>query len=188
MEKKSNYVTIFGGSQPRTQDFAYQQAYHLGRLLGEHGYSVLTGGYIGTMEAVSRGTSDAGAHVIGVTCDEIERWRPVGPNQWVNEEIRFPTLRQRLFTLIDKCDAALVLPGGIGTLAEVATMWNQLQTNVISPRPLILIGAEWRDVFNTLFIILEDYIAETDQQYLTFAEDAESAMIVLNQMLDLRDA
>lgn len=183
MKQKSIYVTIFGGSQPRPGDLAYQQATRLGRLLGEHGYSVLTGGYIGTMEAISRGASEAGAYVIGVTCDEIERWRPVGPNRWVEEEIRYPTLRQRVYTLIDKCDAAMVLPGGIGTLAEVAIMWSQLQTNVISPRPIILIGNEWQYVFSTLLDHLGDYIPETDQGYLTFVEDVESASIILNKLL-----
>ncbi|MDI6694379.1 MAG: hypothetical protein QME21_04975 [Anaerolineales bacterium] len=63
-------VTVFGGSRPTPED--YEQALHLGRLLGGSGYIVLTGGYIGVMEAVSRGASEAGGHVIGVTCDEIE--------------------------------------------------------------------------------------------------------------------
>ena len=107
-------ITVFGGSQPRPGDPAYQEALRLGQLLGQAGYAVLTGGYIGTMEAVSRGASENGGHVIGVTCDEIESWRPVKPNPWVQEELRFPTLRQRLYALIDECHAALALPGGIG--------------------------------------------------------------------------
>ena len=57
---------------------------------------MLTGGYIGTMEAVSRGAAEAGGHVIGVTCEEIEAWRPVRVNAWVKEEIRRKTLMERL--------------------------------------------------------------------------------------------
>ena len=108
-------ITVFGGSQPKPGEPAYEDALRLGSLIGQAGYTVLTGGYIGTMEAVSRGAAEAGGHVIGVTCDEIEAWRPVKPNPWVTEEMRFPTLHQRLFALIDNCDAALALPGGVGT-------------------------------------------------------------------------
>jgi uncharacterized protein (TIGR00725 family) len=61
-------VSVFGGSQPREGDAAYAEAMELGRLLAERGHIVLTGGYIGTMEAVSRGARQAGGHVIGVTC------------------------------------------------------------------------------------------------------------------------
>jgi uncharacterized protein (TIGR00730 family) len=136
-------VTVFGGSQPKPGDLAYLQAEELGRLLGAAGFTVLTGGYIGTMEAVSKGAHEAGAHVIGVTCDEIESWRPVRPNRWINEEYRHATLRGRLYALIDECDAAIVLPGGIGTLAELAGMWSQVQVGAIKVKPIILVGQEW---------------------------------------------
>ncbi len=65
-------VSVFGGSQPKEGDAAYTEAQELGRLLAERGHTVLTGGYIGTMEAVSRGANEAGGHVIGVTCEDIE--------------------------------------------------------------------------------------------------------------------
>ena len=74
-------ISVFGGSSPKPGDLAYEQAYYLGKLIGEAGYTVLTGGYIGTMEAVSRGAAEAGGHVIGVTCDQIENWR-----RFFNEE------------------------------------------------------------------------------------------------------
>ncbi|MBN2043758.1 MAG: LOG family protein, partial [Anaerolineales bacterium] len=134
-------ITVFGGSAPKPGSLEYQQAYHLGQLIGAAGYTALTGGYIGTMEAVSRGCAEAGGHVIGVTCNEIEAWRPVKPNRWVIEEIRHPTLHARLLTLIKECDAAMALPGGVGTLAEIVMMWNLMQTASISSRPLILIGS-----------------------------------------------
>ena len=53
-------ISIFGGSQPKEGDIAYAEAQELGKLLAQRGHTVLTGGYIGTMEAVSRGASDAG--------------------------------------------------------------------------------------------------------------------------------
>jgi uncharacterized protein (TIGR00730 family) len=172
-------ISVFGGSSPKPGDPAYDQAYKLGKLIGAAGYTVLTGGYIGTMEAVSRGTAEAGGKVIGVTCDQIELWRPVAPNNWVQEQLRFPTMRERLYALIDGCDAALVLPGGIGTLAEVAVMWSQLQTRAIAPRRLILIGSGWQAVIDQLLDQFEDYIPQPHRQLIEFAPDVTSAFQAL---------
>jgi hypothetical protein len=172
-------ITVFGGSEPKPGDAAYEAAYQLGRLIGSGHHTVLTGGYIGTMEAVSRGAAEAGGHVIGVTCAEVEAWRPGGPNRWVQEELRFDTLRERLYTLIDECEAALVLPGGIGTLAELAVMWSQLQTGSISRRPLILIGPEWRTVLEAFFLHLGSYVPEGHRQLLSFAPDVYQAYAML---------
>jgi uncharacterized protein (TIGR00725 family) len=105
-------ITIFGGSSPQPGSVPYQNAYNLGQLLAKAGHTVLTGGYIGTMEAVSRGAAEAGGHVVGVTCSEIENWRPTKANAWVTEERIFPTLQDRLHELIFNCDAAMALPGG----------------------------------------------------------------------------
>ena len=172
-------VTVFGGSELRPGDPAYQEAYRLGQLMGLKGFTVLTGGYIGTMEAVSRGAAEAGGHVIGVTCDEIEAWRAIGPNAWVQEEIRFPSLRQRLNALIDHCDAAIALPGGVGTLAEVAVMWSNLQTGVIAPRQLILVGPGWQSVIDQFVIVFGRYVLPEHRQRLSFAPDVESAVELL---------
>ena len=174
-------VTVFGGSAPEPGSEAYEEACTLGRLLGEAGHTALTGGYIGTMEAVSRGCAEAGGHVIGVTCDQIEAWRPVAPNQWVLEERRFPTVHQRLIVLIEECDAAFALPGGVGTLAEVAMMWNQMQTTAIGPRPLILIGEGWQETFSTLIDSFKGYIPAQHRSYLQFTADVETGYSLLGE-------
>jgi hypothetical protein len=176
-------ITVFGGSQPKPGEPDYQQAYLLGRLIGQAGYTVMTGGYIGAMEAVSRGAAETGGHVIGITCDEIEAWRPVKPNPWLCEEIRFPTMRQRLFALIDKCDAALALPGGVGTLTEICLMWNLLLIAAIPSRPLITIGAGWQAVMQQLFVHNGSYIPEGQRQHLHQALTVESAFRQLQEML-----
>ncbi len=69
-------VSVFGSSQPKEGSMAYAEAQELGKLLAQRGHIVLTGGYMGTMEAVSRGAAEAGGHVIGVTCEDIERLAP----------------------------------------------------------------------------------------------------------------
>nr|MBC8504435.1 LOG family protein [Chloroflexota bacterium] len=68
---------------------------------------------------------------------------------------------------------------GIGTLAEAAAMWSQLQTGATSPRPLILIGMGWQKTFQTLFESLDEYIAEKDRDLLSLAQDVESAYHIL---------
>jgi uncharacterized protein (TIGR00730 family) len=176
-------ITVFGGAQPHPGDPAYEEAFHLGQLLAQAGYTVLTGGYIGTMEAVSRGAAEAGGHVIGVTCEEIEAWRQVKPNPWVLEEMRFPTLRQRLFALIEGCDAALALPGGVGTLTEVALMWNQLVINALPPRPLIAIGPGWQATFQQFFTSFGSYMSLSQRRWLALAPDINTAFQQLQEML-----
>lgn len=176
-------ITVFGGSQPIPGEKPYLEALRLGRLLGEAGHVVLTGGYIGCMEAVSQGAVQAGGHVIGVTCDQIESWRPVAPNRWVMEELRFETMRQRLFALIDNCDAAMALPGGIGTLAEIAVMWSHLQTGAIPPKPLIVIGLGWKKVIETFHASLVDYVSPKDRQWISLAPDVETALHLLKDQM-----
>lgn len=177
-------ITVFGGSKPKPGEESYQQAQELGRLLGQAGYTVLTGGYIGTMEAVSRGAAKAGAHVVGVTSDQIEAFRPGEANAWVQEERRCTTLRERIYTLMDSCDAALALPGGIGTLTEIAFTWNHLLTGAVHPRPLILIGPGWQATFNQFFQSLGNYVPADQRRWISFAPDAQAAIAVLQGQVE----
>jgi len=171
-------VVVFGGSKPDPAD--YLRAERLGSLLGKAGHTVLTGGYSGAMEAVSKGAAEAGAHVVGVTCSQLENWRPSQPNKWITEERRSETLRERLFALIDGCDAAIALPGGPGTLTEIALTWNLLLTESIAPRPLILVGNGWKAVIGTLFQTFDNYIPESQRPWLSLVDDPEQALEVLS--------
>ena len=168
-------ITVFGGSTPRPGEPAYQAAFELGARIASHGYDVLTGGYSGTMEAVSRGANEKGGKVYGVTCSDLEVWRPLPPNQWVTEEMRFQTLRERMYALIDHCDIALALPGGIGTLAEIAAMWSSMQTGEISRPPLIIIGDEWREMFEVMRSRLKGYVRDPHWALMDFAPDVRQA-------------
>jgi uncharacterized protein (TIGR00725 family) len=172
-------VSVFGGSQPREGEAAYAEAMELGRLLAERGHIVLTGGYIGTMEAVSRGAREAGGHVIGVTCEDIETWRPVKANAWVMEEIRKKTLVERLHALIHESDAAFALGGGAGTLTEITLMWNLMVVESLHRRPLILIGDGWQSVFDQFFQNFEAYMSIHQREILGFAKDVQTAVKML---------
>ena len=175
----SKRVAVYGGASPRPGERAYQEAEHLGCLLGAAGYTVLNGGYIGTMEAVSKGAAEAGGQVIGVTCKEIEKWRRVGVNPYVHHELCCQTLSERLDVLIHDCDAAIALPGGIGTLAEILYLWNHLIIQAVPPKPFILIGDSWKVILETLFIQCDGYIPAAQQGLLQMVPDADSAIRIL---------
>jgi hypothetical protein len=174
-------VTVFGGAQPMEGSPAYQEALDLGRLLAQGGHIVVSGGYIGTMEAVSRGASEAGGHVIGVTCEDIEAWRKVKPNAWVKEEVRKKTLMERLQVLVEECDAAMALPGGVGTLVEISLMWNLMIVESMHRRPLILIGGGWQSVMDQFFDEFEMYMPKNPDELIQFAENVQAAVKMLNQ-------
>jgi uncharacterized protein (TIGR00730 family) len=172
-------ISVFGGSQPQPGSPAYLEAYKLGKLLAEAGHTVLTGGYLGTMEGVSRGAAEAGGHVIGVTCEEIENWRPIKANLWVKEEWRRKTLMDRLQTLIMECDAAIALPGGTGTLTELALAWNLMIIHSMPAKPLILVGAGWKLIMESLYNSFDVHIPPIQRDLVHFAEDIQEAVAII---------
>lgn len=176
-------ITVFGGAAPQPGDPAYEDARLLGFSLGKAGHTLLTGGYVGTMEAVSKGAHEAGAHVIGVTCEEIEAWRKRKANAWVKEEWHYSTLRERMYALIDHCDAAIALPGGVGTLAEISAAWNQL---IVHPdkfaHPLILVGAAWQKIISEMFAEQAQYLHPQDRDVISFARDIQETINQINQL------
>jgi hypothetical protein len=174
-------ITVFGGANPQPGSPAYAEAFELGRRLAQAGHTVLTGGYIGTMEAVSRGASESGGHVVGVTCADIEAWRGTRANAWVKEERRFQTLEGRLVELVRGCDAAIALPGGPGTLTEVALTWNLMIVDSMPRKPLLLIGQGWKSVMERFFENFEPYIPASQRDILAFVPDIRSALELLNQ-------
>jgi uncharacterized protein (TIGR00730 family) len=144
-------VTVFGSSLPGEGSAAYREARRLGGLLAEAGYALCNGGYRGLMEAAARGAREAGGHTIGVTC---ALW-PGKANPWIVEEVRAPSFADRLLTLIERGDAYIVLPGGTGTLAELALAWEimnkaNLSGTVAGRKPLLVTAPYWQPVVECL--------------------------------------
>ncbi len=144
-------VTVFGSALPTERSKAYVEARRLGRLLAEAGYAVCNGGYGGLMEASARGAHEAGGHTIGITC--VIWPRPANP--YIVEEVRTQNFPQRLMTLIERGDAYLTLPGGTGTLAELALAWEMMNKGSLSKtvggrKPLLVMAPYWRPVFDCL--------------------------------------
>ena len=155
-------VTVFGGARP--PDAAYQQALQLGQLLGAGRLHCADRWLYRHNGGRLRGAAESGAHVIGVTCEEIEAWRTVRPNAWVQEEMRFPTLRQRLFALIEELRRRPGParrpwhPGGNRYHVEPPAHRSP------RPRPLILIGAGWQATFDQFYASLGDYTPEDQRR------------------------
>lgn len=174
-------ISVFGSSAPPPESTDYQIARELGRRLAQAGFIVISGGYGGTMEAVSRGAKEAGGRTVGVTVDLFDRWG-LKANPYIDVEIKFPTLFQRLHYLVTASDALIALPGGIGTLSEMALAWSLLQTGEIPPRPFLLLGSRWRrllDVYLDPF-----YIRQEDAAILRLVETPEEAVATLQAQLE----
>lgn len=139
-------IAVFGSSRRDEHSPLYREAYELGGMLARAGYAVLSGGYQGSMAAVSRGAAEAGGRVIGVTCAIFD---PLPPNPWLTEEIKAPTLLDRLAIMLARADGFVAVRGGIGTLSEVTLAWSLLQTRSLTGKPLVLLGADWQALLNT---------------------------------------
>jgi uncharacterized protein (TIGR00730 family) len=174
-------VTVFGGNAVEVDDAGYKEAYELGRLLAQAGYTVATGGYYGTMEAISKGAKEAGAHVVGVTTGRFDDWG-LKPNPYVDEEVKFPTLFQRLHYLVTFSDALVALRGGVGTLSEVALSWSLLQVAEMPRKPLVLVGPHWRRIMETFH--KESTVKERDWALLSFAANVHEVIPWLRQTRD----
>jgi hypothetical protein len=144
-------ITIFGSSLPDAESEIYETARQLGRKIAERGWVVCNGGYSGLMEASARGAREAGGHTVGVTCAV---W-PAPANPWIAEEVRAPSFLERLLALIGRGDAYVVLPGGTGTLAELALVWEMMNKAALSKsvggkKPLLAMTPYWQPVIDCL--------------------------------------
>jgi uncharacterized protein (TIGR00730 family) len=174
-------VTVFGGSRVAPDSDEYAAAERLGRALAERGLSVVSGGYNGVMEAVSRGAKEAGGHVIGVTVDVIARNFERLPNAYLDQEVRTAALLERIDKMIELGAAYVVLPGGAGTLAELGIVWNLALLGALHGKPLVVVGRGWERVLRTM--IDELHTIETDLQYLHFVPDVSAAVEMLGTAL-----
>jgi uncharacterized protein (TIGR00730 family) len=142
---KEFIVTVFGSSRPREGDADYEEARILGRALAKHGFSVCSGGYGGVMEAVSRGTKEAGGKTTGVTA---EFFKAAKLNSWIDVEVRMKTWEERLFELIRRADGFVACKGGTGTLVELAVVWEMLNKSVMAAKPFAVLGNFWQPVLD----------------------------------------
>jgi len=135
-------ITIFGTSRAGHGEPAYMLAYEAGKLLAEAGFTIANGGYGGTMLAAAKGAAEAGGTTIGVTCSAFKSNKA---NEYITREIGTGSLDERLDTLIKLGQGYVVLPGGTGTLLELAKVWELKNKGFLeADKPIILLGEFWR--------------------------------------------
>ncbi len=113
-------IAVLGSARLTENDEWWAQAYKLGALLAKEGYVIVTGGYGGLMTAASRGAHEAGGRAIGLP---MQHWTGIAPNPW-NADLRWSSNYGTRLNYILHCDAVIALPGGVGTLSEMAIAWS----------------------------------------------------------------
>src|SRR5919206_3369726 len=166
-------VTIFGGAKCGEESEEYGQALALGQLLAERGYTICTGGYLGVMEGASRGAHERGGRVVGVLMNQFK----TEPNRYLTEKIASEHFYERLQHLITRSVGFIAVRGGAGTVTELSLVWNKLQTKVIEPRPLVLLGDCWPPVVECFRQHL--VVNEADVSLLDFVNTPEEAVQII---------
>ena len=143
-------ITIFGTGRAKAGDAAYKLAFELGKRLAEAGFTVANGGYGGTMLAAARGAAEASGKTIGVTCSAFGSGKA---NEYITKEIVTNSLDERLDTLTRLGQAYVVLPGGTGTLLELAKVWELKNKGFLEEcKPVILVGEYWKPLVDLVAI------------------------------------
>lgn len=172
-DTKDKIITIFGGSKCGEDSDEYKEAKKLGGMLAEAGFTICTGGYLGIMEAASRGAREKGGRVFGIVMNQFKS----EPNRYLTDKVASDHFYDRLQNLITRSVGFVAFRGGMGTVTEISLVWNKLQTRVLEPRPLILIGQCWHDVVASWQANL--VVSDGDVALLDFADDADAALRII---------
>ncbi len=133
-------VSVFGSARSKPGDPEYEKAYKIGRLLAESGYSVISGGGGGVMEAANKGAIEGNGRSVGLNIDLPMEQKP---NKYQNLSLNFRYFFVRKVMFIKYAQAYVVLPGGFGTLDELSEALTLIQTRKIRPFPVILVESEY---------------------------------------------
>ncbi len=135
-------VAVFGTGRAKPGESAYELAYRMGKLLAGGGFTIVNGGYGGVMLASAKAAAEAGGETIGITCSGFAS---AAANEYVSQTIVTNSLDERLDTLIKLARAYIILPGGTGTLLELAKVWELKNKGFLQEqRPIILLGKFWK--------------------------------------------
>ena len=143
-----NAVTIFGSARLKPEDKYYQMAEKLGQLLVQNGFSVITGGGPGIMEAANKGAAEAGGQSVGMN---IKLPFEQKPNPYANLQLDYKYFFIRKVMFVKYAVAYVIMPGGYGTMDELFEALTLIQTKRVKSFPLILMGREyWQGLLDWL--------------------------------------
>ncbi|MCZ6473028.1 MAG: TIGR00730 family Rossman fold protein [SAR324 cluster bacterium] len=169
-------VTIFGSARTSEDDPNYKLAMELAEELVREGFSVLTGGGPGVMEAANRGAKQGGGNSIGLN---IELPAEQSANAFLTFGLSFRYFFVRKVMLVKYASAFFLLPGGFGTLDELFETLTLIQTNKIRPFPVVLIGeAYWSGLISWMrqHTLGNGMISEEDMSLFHLTDDIREAV------------
>lgn len=164
-------VTVFGSARLDEDSSTYASARLLASDLAEAGYTILTGGGPGIMEAANRGALDVGGRSIGLNIDLPHEQ---SPNPYQTDSIKFKYFFVRKVMLVKYSTAFVVFPGGFGTIDELFEALTLIQTKKIKPFPVYLVGVEyWRGLMQWLqgTLLRHGTISENDLHLFKVVDD-----------------
>lgn len=169
-------IAVFGSARTPRGSARYEQAVAVGRLLGEAGYAVITGGGPGAMEAANQGASASDAVSVGLG---IELPFETGMNEWVDLGVNFRYFFARKTMFVKYSQGFVVLPGGFGTLDELFEALTLVQTQKVTSFPIVLLGVSyWRPLIDWLrdTVAEEGAISAPDLDLLRLTDDPAEAV------------
>ena len=182
MMDKGPYVTVFGSSRIGEDSPEYRLGMELGQALAKMGYSVLTGGGPGVMEAVNRGAHEANGHSAGINIFLPDEQMA---NPYIEPAITMNHFFVRKVLLLKYSTAFIFMPGGFGTLDELFETVTLVQTKKIAPFPVILIGKEfWSGLMEWIHAKLkEGNLINPDDIHCIYPVDsvAEAVEVILEK-------
>lgn len=172
-------VTVFGSARFKEGHKYYEMAREVGKGISKLGFTVMTGGGPGIMEAANRGAREEGGRSVG--CNIIlpfEQKHNPYLDTWVN--IRYFFVRKVLLSKYSY--AYVVMPGGFGTLDELSEALTLVQTKKMLQFPIIVMGVEYHKNLREYFdrMLEESTISKEDMNLLIFTDSVEEAIQFLN--------
>jgi len=174
-------VTVFGSARFAEGHRYYALARQLGKRLAEEGFTVMTGGGPGIMEAANRGAKDAGGLSIG--CN-IELPHEQKLNPYLDRFVEFEHFFVRKVMLVKYSQAFVVMPGGFGTLDEVFETLTLMQSNKIESFPVVAMGGEfWATIrrFIRDSLVAEGTISASDLDLIDLTDSADEAVQIIRR-------
>jgi uncharacterized protein (TIGR00730 family) len=169
-------VTVFGSARFQPDHRYYHLAREVGAHLAQAGFTVMTGGVPGIMEAANRGAKDVGGRSVG--CN-IELPHEQAPNPYLDLMISFRHFFVRKVMLVKYSYAFIAMPGGFGTLDEIFEAVTLIQTAKIRNFPLVLVGTDyWQPLLDFMrgTLLAEATISETDLAMIIVTDSPAEAV------------
>lgn len=166
-------VSIYGSARVQPGDELYRKTEEIAHRLGEAGFSIITGGGPGLMEAANKGASKAGVTSVGVNIELPEEQLP---NTYSNISLSLRHFFVRKVLLVKYATAFIIMPGGLGTLDELTEVMTLMQTHKIKPFPVLLYGSGyWNGFLEWLRNCTLDkgFISAEDLHLLRVCDDTE---------------